>query len=85
MSSEAICLVIDTGLTASQKLDGSRQSFLEASLECASLIVERRLFSESKDELALILFGTQAEMQKEVEGLFSLGSVNKGRVISKIF
>jgi len=56
--SEAICLVIDTGVTASQKPEGSK-SFLEASLECASLIVERRLFSESKDELAVILFGSQ--------------------------
>ena len=61
--SEAICLVIDTGVTASQKPEGSK-SFLEASLECASLIVERRLFSESKDELAVILFGSQAEMEK---------------------
>ena len=56
--SEAICLVIDTGVTASQKVAGNR-SFLEASLECASLIVEKKLFSESKDEVAVVLFGSE--------------------------
>ena len=56
--SEAICLLIDTGVTASQSAEG-RKSFLKASLECASLVVERKLFSESKDEVSVILFGSE--------------------------
>lgn len=55
---EAICLVIDTGATASQRPPGGR-SFLEAALECASLLVERRLFAESKDEFAVVMFGSE--------------------------
>jgi len=54
---EAICIIIDTGRTASQK-PPNNPSFLEASLECASLFVERKLFGESKDEIGVILFGT---------------------------
>jgi len=53
---EAICIILDTGRTASQKPPNS-PSFLEASLECASLFVERKLFGESKDEIAVVLFG----------------------------
>jgi len=57
---EAICLVIDVGSTASQKAAGpDGSSFLDAARECASLLVERKLFSESKDELGVVLFGTQ--------------------------
>ena len=52
---EAICIILDTGRTASQKPPNS-PSFLEASLECASLFVERKLFGESKDEIAVVLF-----------------------------
>ena len=55
---EAICLVIDTGATASQRPPGGR-SFLEAALECASLLVERRLFAESRDEFAVVMFGSE--------------------------
>jgi len=55
---EAICLVIDTGATASQRPPGGR-SFLEAALECASLLVERRLFAESKDEFSVVMFGSE--------------------------
>eukprot|EP00090_Calanus_glacialis_P024754 TRINITY_DN38449_c0_g1_i1.p1 TRINITY_DN38449_c0_g1~~TRINITY_DN38449_c0_g1_i1.p1 ORF type:complete len:720 (-),score=286.57 TRINITY_DN38449_c0_g1_i1:59-2218(-) len=54
---EAICILLDTGRTASQKPPNSL-SFLEASLECASLFVERKLFGESKDEIGVILFGS---------------------------
>ena len=31
----------------------------QASLECAALLVERKLFAESKDEYAVVLFGTE--------------------------
>jgi len=55
---EAICLVIDTGRTASQKPPDS-PSFLEEALQCASLLVERKVFGESKDLVGVVLFGCQ--------------------------
>jgi len=55
---EAICIILDTGRTASQKPPNS-PSFLEASLECASLFVERKLFGESKDEVGVVLLGSE--------------------------
>jgi len=58
MAGEAICLVIDVGASAAaQPTDGA--SFLNAAQECASLLVERKLFAESKDELGIVLFGTE--------------------------
>ncbi len=58
---EAICLIIDVGSTASLKPDNDphARSFLDAALECASLFVERKLFAESKDEIGVVLFGTE--------------------------
>ena len=56
--SEAACIILDTGFTASQKPEGGR-SFLDISQELASLFVERRLFSESKDEICLVLAGSE--------------------------
>jgi len=55
---EAICIILDTGRTASQKPPNS-PSFLEASLNCASLFVERKLFGDSKDEIGVILYGSE--------------------------
>jgi len=57
---EAVCIIVDTGRTASQSAPGSK-SFLEAALECASLFVERKLFGESKDEVGVVLFGLAPE------------------------
>lgn len=58
---EAICLIIDVGATASAKPadDPNAPSFLDAALECASLFVERKLFAETKDEIGVVLFGTE--------------------------
>ena len=55
---EAVCIILDTGFTASQKPEGGK-SFLDISQELASLFVERRLFSESKDEICLVLAGSE--------------------------
>ena len=58
---EAICLIIDVGATASAKYsnDPHARCFLDAALECASLFVERKLFAETKDEIGVVLFGTE--------------------------
>jgi len=70
---EAICIILDTGRTASQKPPNS-PSFLEASLECASLFVERKLFGESKDEIGVILFGTDSSNNSlEYDGINVVG------------
>ena len=55
---EAVCIILDIGATASQKPEGGK-SFLEISQELASLFVERRLFSESKDEICLVMLGSE--------------------------
>jgi len=70
---EAICIILDTGRTASQKPPNS-PSFLEASLNCASLFVERKLFGESKDEIGVILFGSEdTNNTLEYDGVNVLG------------
>jgi len=69
---EAICLILDVGASASRQIpiqnggqnglqngaQDNSKSFLQASLECASLFVERKLFKETKDVLGLVQFGT---------------------------
>jgi len=55
---EAVCLVIDTGDSASQQ-PPSGASFLNAALECASMFVSKKLFSESKEVFGVVLFGTE--------------------------
>jgi hypothetical protein len=55
---EAVCLVLDTGLTSSRPA-GPAGSFLERAVHCASSFVERKLYSESKDLMGLVLFGTE--------------------------
>ena len=52
---EAVVLVVDTGATAA----AGNPSFLSRALACASGFVERKLYSESKDVLGLVLFGCQ--------------------------
>ena len=66
---EAICIIIDTSRTASQAPPNGK-SFLNASLECASLFVERKLFGESKDEICLVLFGAnQTDNQLDYDNI----------------
>jgi len=62
--SEAICLMLDVGASASRRLPvpGAPQqstSFLDAALECTKLFLERKLFMDSKDDVCLVLFGTE--------------------------
>ena len=57
-SKESVVLIIDTGVSVAQKPDNASKSFLDLSLEAASVIVERRLFQESKDDVAVILVGS---------------------------
>ncbi|XP_065215325.1 X-ray repair cross-complementing protein 5-like [Planococcus citri] len=55
---EVIAMLLDIGRNM-KKLYDSQKTYLESSKECISRIVERKLFSESVDELALIVFGSE--------------------------
>jgi len=67
---EAVVLVVDTGATSAM----GNPSFLTRALACASGFVERKLYSESKDVLGLVLFGCEAtENPLEYEGVRVVG------------
>lgn len=50
---DAICLVLDVGLTS------SRSGFTDEAVHCASELVQRKLYGESPDRMALVLCGTE--------------------------
>ncbi|XP_050545946.1 X-ray repair cross-complementing protein 5-like [Daktulosphaira vitifoliae] len=54
---EGIIIVLDVGKNALQ-LNSNGKSYFEQSLHCVSMLIQRKLLLESKDELALILFGS---------------------------
>ncbi|XP_025192317.1 X-ray repair cross-complementing protein 5-like isoform X2 [Melanaphis sacchari] len=54
---EAIVLAIDIGKSSLQ-LDSDGKTYFEKAKFCASMILKRKIFAESKDYLALILFGS---------------------------
>ncbi|KAF0760985.1 X-ray repair cross-complementing protein 5-like isoform X3 [Aphis craccivora] len=56
-SIEAIVLAIDVGKSSLQ-LDSDGKTYFEKSKFCVSMILKRKIFAESKDCLALILFGS---------------------------
>lgn len=49
--------MLDTGPHVGQA-QSDNKSFLQQSIECMNLILQRKIFSQSKDEVALVLFGT---------------------------
>uniref|UniRef100_A0A2S2PJQ8 X-ray repair cross-complementing protein 5 n=1 Tax=Schizaphis graminum TaxID=13262 RepID=A0A2S2PJQ8_SCHGA len=54
---EAIILAIDVGKNSLQP-DSDGKSYFEKAKFCASMILKRKIFAESKDYLSLILFGS---------------------------
>ncbi|XP_063234073.1 X-ray repair cross-complementing protein 5-like isoform X2 [Bacillus rossius redtenbacheri] len=52
-------MVLDVGGPAVQKCDASGSSFLDKSCSCVSKILQRKIFAESKDEVGLVLMGTE--------------------------
>lgn len=52
VNKDAIAIVLDTGPSVSKE-------FLKQACHCISLVLQRKIFSESKDEVALVLFGTE--------------------------
>lgn len=66
---EAIVLVLDVSSAVKDKfLDG--QSFLDKTKECVSMILQRKIFSDSTDEIGVILFGSDETKNELAEDNF---------------
>ena len=57
MSKEAVAIVLDVGPSMNQAPDGGTTS-LQSALAAIGMILQRKMFAESKDEISLILCGT---------------------------
>lgn len=67
---EAIVLVLDVSAAVKDKfLDG--QSFLDKTKDCVSMILQRKIFSDSIDEIGVILFGSDETKNELAEDNFS--------------
>ncbi|KAK2726023.1 X-ray repair cross-complementing protein 5-like [Artemia franciscana] len=55
---DAFIIVLDVGPSTSDVAPNEDKSFLKKSTDCVNRIIQRKIFSESKDELAVIAFGT---------------------------
>ena len=53
---EAIAIVLDVGPSMTQSPAGVSSS-LDTAIEGINMILQRKMFSEAKDEVSLILFG----------------------------
>ncbi|GIY16167.1 x-ray repair cross-complementing protein 5 [Caerostris darwini] len=56
VTKEAIVIILDVGLPMHEVTDSG--TILENAKSCVNMILQRKIFSESKDEIALVLFGT---------------------------
>lgn len=55
---EGLVLLLDVGSSMSTRLHNSTTSYLQSSVDIMQMIIQRKMFQGSKDELALVLFGT---------------------------
>lgn len=55
---EAIVIILDVGHSVSQDRKNMKSGFLENSIQCVSMILKRKIFANLKDEVALILLGS---------------------------
>ncbi|OQV24956.1 X-ray repair cross-complementing protein 5 [Hypsibius exemplaris] len=57
---EATVIVLDVGVNSDEPIaDGVKTTALEASIKCISRMLQSKLFTESKDEFALVLVGAE--------------------------
>ncbi|GFT41942.1 x-ray repair cross-complementing protein 5 [Nephila pilipes] len=56
VTKEAIVIILDVGLPMHEVTESG--SILEHAKSCVNMIIQRKIFSESKDEIAVVLFGT---------------------------
>ncbi|XP_076456340.1 X-ray repair cross-complementing protein 5-like [Babylonia areolata] len=64
---EAIAIVLDVGPSMCSAAPGEATS-LQMAIQAITMILQRKMFSESKDEVALVLFGTQDTENPLVDG-----------------
>ncbi|PNF22249.1 hypothetical protein B7P43_G02949 [Cryptotermes secundus] len=55
---EAIAIILDVGHSVSQDRKNMKSGFLENSKKCVSMILKRKIFANLKDEVTLILLGS---------------------------
>lgn len=58
-SKEAIAIILDVGPHMNQASSDGGPTDLEEARTCAELMIQRRIFSESKDEVAVVICGSQ--------------------------
>lgn len=56
---EGLVLLLDVGLSMSTKIENTSTTYLQSCVDIIQMIVQRKMFQSSKDELSLVLFGTR--------------------------
>ncbi|KDR13452.1 X-ray repair cross-complementing protein 5 [Zootermopsis nevadensis] len=56
---EAIVIIVDVGHSISSVVKDKKMGFLENARQCVSMILKRKIFANLKDEVALILLGSE--------------------------
>lgn len=54
---EGLVILLDVGVSMSTRIKSS--TYLQTCVDIIQMIVQRKMFQSSKDELALVLFGTR--------------------------
>lgn len=55
---EGLVLLLDVGQSMTTKIGNTTTTYLQSCVDIIQMIVQRKMFQSSKDELSLILFGT---------------------------
>ncbi|KAK3920864.1 X-ray repair cross-complementing protein 5 [Frankliniella fusca] len=67
-SAEAIVVVLDVGANVSQEKVSNGETFLENAKLCATKIIQRKIFSKTKDEIGLIFVGSEQTNNQLADG-----------------
>ncbi|CAD5125661.1 DgyrCDS13862 [Dimorphilus gyrociliatus] len=79
---EAIAIVLDVGPSMDSAAEGDRTK-LQESIDCIHMILQRKLFSESKDEVSLILIGSD-ETANELADDDSYNNISVARPLATV-
>jgi ATP-dependent DNA helicase 2 subunit 2 len=55
---DALILILDVGMSMATKLVNSSSTYLQTCVDIIQMIIQRKIFQSSKDEIGLILYGT---------------------------
>ena len=59
VDTEGLVLLLDVGISMSTKIRHTSTTYLQSCVDIIQMIAQRKMFESSKDELALILYGTR--------------------------